>query len=59
MRFVKKEMAYGSASFFLLPNCLAGQRGLRSKVSINIKDMAGKDEDEDKDRENENGYRGE
>jgi hypothetical protein len=56
MRFVKKEMAYGSASFFLLPNCLVGQRGLRSKVSIN---MAGKDEDEDKDRENEDDYRGE
>ena len=54
MRFVKKEMAYGSASFFLLLNCLVGQRGLRSKVSIN---MAGKDED--KDRENENDYRGE
>jgi hypothetical protein len=53
MRFVKKEMAYGSATFFLLLNCLAGQRGLRSKVNINIKDMAGKNEDQHREKEND------
>lgn len=53
MRFVNKEMAYGSASFFLLLNCLVGQRELQSKVNINIKDMAGKNEDKDREKEND------